>query len=93
MVHSNIPIITEGARIKRSAEPITSKRPRNPPLSQSVQPLIPEGATPVILFEKKNGKWTRKFLSGYNTVASVEKFVQKAAIRTADLDTPVLEKK
>ncbi|MGB1930608.1 MAG: thioredoxin family protein [Mariniblastus sp.] len=51
------------------------------------------GVPQLILFEKKSGKWTRKFLSGYNSVASVEKFVMKPAVRTADLVTPAVEKK
>lgn len=51
------------------------------------------GVPQLILFEKKNGKWTRKFLSGYNTVASVEKFVKLPAVRTAAVDTPTLDKK
>ena len=51
------------------------------------------GVPQLILFEKKNGKWTRKFLSGYNSVASVEKFVKKPNVRTADLVTPKVEKK
>jgi thioredoxin-related protein len=51
------------------------------------------GVPQLILFEKKNGKWTRKFLSGYNSVASVEKFVKKPNVRTADLVTPTVEKK
>jgi hypothetical protein len=46
----------------------------------------------LILFEKKAGKWTRKFLSGYNSVASVEKFVEKPVARVAELDTPALDK-
>jgi thioredoxin-like negative regulator of GroEL len=51
------------------------------------------GVPQLILFEKKNGKWTRKFLSGYNSVASVEKFVQNTTVRTAGLDAPTLDKK
>jgi thioredoxin-related protein len=51
------------------------------------------GVPQLILFEKKNGNWTRKFLSGYNSVASVEKFVRNTTVRTAGLDAPTLDKK
>lgn len=51
------------------------------------------GVPQLILFEKKAGKWTRKFLSGYNSVASVEKFVQKPVVRVAELETSTLDKK
>ncbi len=45
------------------------------------------GSRPIpqfILFEKKDGKWTKKHLVGFQTVAKVEEFVGPAIVRTAE---------
>jgi thiol:disulfide interchange protein len=45
------------------------------------------GVPQLIIFEKKDDKWQRRYLTGIKTVATVEAFLQKSeGIRTAKAD-------
>lgn len=58
------------------------------------QQLIGQRGVPqLILFEKKEGKWTRRYLRGVQTPETVEAFVaQSALVRTADAGQAKVEK-
>lgn len=52
--------------------------------SKTAQSLVAGQPVPqFILFEKKDGKWTKKHLVGYQTVAGVQSFIQPAVQRVA----------
>ena len=51
------------------------------------------GIPQLIMYEKKDGKWIRRYLSGINSPEKVEAFVARAAsIRTADASVKKIEK-
>jgi thiol-disulfide isomerase/thioredoxin len=52
--------------------------------SKVARQLIEDRPIPqFVLFEKRDGRWTRKYLVGYQSLANVETFLQPAITRTA----------
>ena len=58
------------------------------------QQLIGDRGVPqLLMYEKRNGKWVRRYLTGYKQAHTVEAFVAQAkAIRTASTETKATEK-
>lgn len=65
--------------------------------SELAQKLIGNRGVPqLIVFEKVDGKWQKRYMAGYQTVANVEKFIlTDSVVRTADASSnePTVDKK
>ncbi|MFM7741246.1 MAG: hypothetical protein ACKO9H_17755, partial [Planctomycetota bacterium] len=65
--------------------------------SELAQKLIGNRGVPqLIVFQKIDGKWQKRYMAGYQTVGNVEKFIlSENVVRTADaaVTEPTVEKK
>lgn len=65
--------------------------------SELAQKLIGNRGVPqLIVFQKIDGKWKKRYMAGYQTVGNVEKFIlSENVVRTADaaVTEPTIEKK
>jgi thiol-disulfide isomerase/thioredoxin len=65
--------------------------------AELAQKLIGNRGVPqLIVFEKVDGKWQKRYMAGYQTVGNVEKFIlSENVVRTADATStePTVEKK
>jgi thioredoxin-like negative regulator of GroEL len=60
--------------------------------AELAQKLIGNRGVPqLIVFEKVEGKWQKRYMAGYQTVANVEKFIlAPAVVRTADAGSDIV---
>lgn len=62
--------------------------------SKLAQQLIGDRGVPqLIMYEKRDGKWVRRYLRGYKTAPVVEAFIAQAnEVRTASAESAIVEK-
>ena len=62
--------------------------------SKLAQQLIGDRGVPqLIMYEKRDGNWVRRYLRGYKTAPAVEAFIaQASSVRTASADAAIVDK-